>query len=142
MKIAKKGPVTNKLVPVKVNWRAKAGKFLDHTDGEKTIRALTKALGSLIPKRGEPNDGNQYFVKGPHVFLDTFQETSSGGKATYQAKGRALVGKHHMPTDAHSEDIYQFDVTFKTAEDRNKMPDIEIVKGDIDPLPRGTRLAP
>lgn len=142
MKIAKKGAAPSKLVPVKVSWRAKGGKFLDQSDGEKTIRALTKALGSLIPKRGEPNDGMQYFVKGPHIFLDKFQETASGGKATYHATGRALVGRHHMPTDAHSEDVYSFDVTFKTKEDRNKMPDIEIVSGDINPLPRGHRLSP
>lgn len=142
MKIAKKGVAPSKLVPVKVTWKAKGGKFLDQSDGEKTIRALTKALGSLIPKRGEPTDGMQYFVKGPHVYLETFQETSSGGKATYTAKGRALIGRHHMPTDSHSEDVHTFDVTFKTKEDRNKMPDIEIVNGDINALPRGSRLSP
>ena len=142
MKIAKKGVAPSKLVPVKVTWKARGGKFLAQSNGEMTIRALTKALGSLIPKRGEPTDGMQYFVKGPHIFLDTFQETSSGGKTTYHAKGRALIGRHHMPTDAHSEDVHLFDVTFKTKEDRNKMPDIEIVTGDINPLPRGSRLSP
>lgn len=142
MKIISKGSVPTKLVPVKVTWRARGGKFVDQSNGEKTIRALTKALGSLIPKRGEPNDGMQYFVKGPHIYLDTFKETAVAGRATYQAKGRALVGRQHMPTDSHSEDIHSFEVTFKTKEDKNKMPDIEIVSGDIVPLPRGSKLVP
>lgn len=142
MKIASKNGAPSKLVPIKVSWRVVRGKFVDHTPGELTVRALTKALGSLIPKRGETGDGMQYFVKGPHLHLETFKKTAVGDQATYQAQGRVLVGRHHMPSDSHSEDVHAFSLTFKSTADRNGLPDLVITEGDINPLPRGATLQP
>ena len=147
MKIAKKGGApkkdapSSKLVPVKVKWKVSEGKFVSHGDGELTVRALAKALGSLNPKRGETSDV-QYFVKGPHVHLENFKSTQAGGQTSYSATGRVLVGRVHMAADSHSEDVHSFSLKFKAVKDRNGLPEIEVEEGQIDPLPRGTTLSP
>lgn len=141
LKIGEKPPAPTGLVPTKVKWKIKDGKIIDHGREEKTIRALAKALGSLLPKRGE-GGGYQHFVKGPHIFLASCSETRSGTSASYRAVGRALIGRTHMPSDTFSEDVYTFDLTFKDALDKNDLPEIEIITGEINPLPRGARLTP
>lgn len=132
-------------VPVGAKWKVDDGRFKEHSNEEKTYRALMKAVSAhYVGKKPAElgKDNFQYGVKGPYFYIDKVDVTTAGKQTTYHAKGRAALYAMNMRTDSASEEIVAFELTFRDAVDEKKLPDIELLSGSVDKLPRGSTLAP
>jgi hypothetical protein len=136
------------LTSVIIRWEAADGVLKPITPQQKCVCALRMALKEHIDKLSaakkqgslRPEKNNQYFVNGKSIFVASCSATTVGDDSTYHAVGRAELGQVNMASDQLSSDMVSFDITWKDSKDELGLPDIQLVKGLIEALPRGSKL--